>query len=194
MGRNFGLGCLVAVLAGVLALGVWAVGAYNRLNEADQAVTAVWSQLENACTRRADLVPTLVATVKGAAGLEKETLGAVLRARAQVAQIRLDANGVKTPRAFAEFQNAQDGLGGALSRLRAAVERDPALKANPSYRDLEVQLEKAEDRISVEQGRFDDAARRYNALRKSLPTVIIASVTGFKERPSFGARGQVRDP
>ncbi len=193
MGRNFGLGCLVAVLVGVLGAGVWAASAYNRLNEADQGVTAAWSQVENVYQRRADLVPNLVATVKGAASFEQSTLTAVVQARAQATQVKLDANSIKDPEALAAFQKAQDGLGQALSRLLVTVERYPELKATQAFRDLMVQLEATENRISVERGRFNDATQRYNTLRRSLPTVIVATVAGFKERPYFKATTEGAD-
>src|SRR5512143_320147 len=164
MGKSLGLGCLVLVLVGVLVFGGLAVGAYNRLNVADQSVTAKWSQVENQFQ-----------TVKGAADFEKSTLEAVIKARASATQVKLDANTVKDPEAFAKYQQAQDQLGGALARLLVAVERYPELKANQNFRDLQVQLEGTENRIAVARKDFTDATQAYNTLRRSFPTVIVAS-------------------
>jgi LemA protein len=187
MGKSVVLGCLVVVLVGVLIVGGLAAGAYNRLNAADQAVSAGWAQVENVYQRRADLIPNLVETVKGAANFEKDTLTAVIQARASATQVKLDANSIKDPAAFEKFQKAQDGLSSALSRLLVTVEKYPELKANQNYRDLQAQLEGTENRIAVERGRFNEATQTYNTLRKSFPTVIVASFAGFKERPYFKA-------
>jgi LemA protein len=185
MGKSVFLGCLVAVLVGVLVVGGLTVGAYNRLNTADQGVNAAWADVENNYQRRADLIPNLVETVKGAAAFEKSTLEAVVQARASATQVRLDANAIKDPEAFARFQQAQDGLSSALSRLLVTVEKYPELKANQNFRDLQVQLEGTENRIAVSRNRFNEATQTYNTLRKSFPTVIVASFAGFKERPYF---------
>jgi LemA protein len=187
MGKSVALGCIVLVLVGVLVIGGMAAGAYNRLNAADQAVSAGWAQVENVYQRRADLIPNLVETVKGAANFEKETLTQVIQARASASQVKLDANSIKDPEAFAQFQKAQDGLGGALSRLLVTIEKYPELKANQNFRDLQTQLEGTENRISVERGRFNDVTQTYNTLRRSFPTVIVANFAGFKERPFFKA-------
>ena len=195
MGKSVVLGCLVVVLVGVLVVGGLAAGAYNRLNAADQKVSAGWAQVENVYQRRADLVPNLVETVKGAANFEKETLQNVIQARASATQVKLDANSIKDPAAFAKFQQAQDGLSNALSRLLVAVERYPELKAVQNFRDLQAQLEGTENRISVERGRFNESTQAYNTLRKSFPTVIVANFAGFKERPYFkAAEGSEKAP
>jgi LemA protein len=187
MGKSVALGCIVLILVGVLVVGGMAAGAYNRLNAADQAVSGGWAQVENVYQRRADLIPNLVETVKGAANFEKETLTQVIQARASASQVKLDANSIKDPAAFEKFQKAQDGLGGALSRLLVTIEKYPELKANQNFRDLQTQLEGTENRISVERGRFNDATLAYNTLRRSFPTVIVANFAGFKERPFFKA-------
>ena len=195
MGKSVVLGCLVLVLVGVLVVGGMAAGAYNRLNAADQAVNAGWAQVENVYQRRADLIPNLVETVKGAASFEKETLTAVIQARASATQVKLDANSIKDPAAFAKFQQAQDGLSGALSRLLVSVEKYPELKATQNFRDLQVQLEGTENRISVERGRFNEVTQTYNTLRRSFPTVIVANFAGFKDRPYFkAAEGSEKAP
>ncbi|HEV8269312.1 MAG TPA: LemA family protein [Thermoanaerobaculia bacterium] len=195
MGKSVVLGCLVVVLVGVLIVGGLAAGAYNRLNAADQAVSAGWAQVENVYQRRADLIPNLVETVKGAANFEKDTLTAVIQARASATQVKLDANSIKDPAAFEKFQKAQDGLSSALSRLLVTVEKYPELKANANYLSLQAQLEGTENRIAVERGRFNESTQTYNTLRKSFPTVIVASFAGFKERPYFkGAEGSEKPP
>ncbi len=187
MGKSVALGCIVLILVGVLVIGGMAAGAYNRLNSADQAVSGGWAQVENVYQRRADLIPNLVETVKGAANFEKETLTQVIQARASATQVKLDANSIKDPAAFAQFQKAQDGLGSAIGRLLVSVEKYPELKANQNYRDLQAQLEGTENRIAVERGRFNDVTQTYNTLRRSFPTVIVANFAGFKERPYFKA-------
>jgi LemA protein len=187
MGKSVALGCIVLILVGVLVIGGMAAGAYNKLNAADQAVSAGWAQVENVYQRRADLIPNLVETVKGAASFEKETLTQVIQARASATQVKLDANSIKDPAAFEKFQKAQDGLSGALSRLLVTIEKYPELKANQNYRDLQTQLEGTENRIAVERGRFNDVTLVYNTLRRSFPTVIVANFAGFKERPFFKA-------
>lgn len=195
MGKSVVLGCLVLVLVGVLIVGALAVGSYNRLNAADQAVSGGWAQVENVYQRRADLVPNLVETVKGAANFEKETLTQVIQARASATQVKLDANQIKDPAAFQKFEAAQAGLSGALSRLLVTVEKYPELKANQNYRDLQVQLEGTENRIAVERGRFNEATQAYNTLRRSFPTIIVANFAGFKERPYFkGSEGVEKAP
>ncbi len=195
MGKSVALGCIVLVLVGVLVVGGMAAGAYNKLNAADQAVSGAWAQVENVYQRRADLIPNLVETVKGAANFEKETLTQVIQARASASQIKLDANAIKDPANFQKFQQAQDQLGGALSRLLVTVEKYPELKANQNFRDLQTQLEGTENRISVERGRFNDTTQAYNTLRRSFPTVIVANFAGFKERPFFkAAEGSDKPP
>jgi LemA protein len=195
MGKSVALGCIVLILVGVLVVGGMAAGAYNKLNAADQAVSGAWAQVENVYQRRADLIPNLVETVKGAANFEKETLTQVIQARASASQIKLDANAIKDPANFQKFQQAQDQLGGALSRLLVTVEKYPELKANQNFRDLQTQLEGTENRISVERGRFNDATQAYNTLRRSFPTVIVANFAGFKERPFFkAAEGSDKPP
>ena len=190
MGKSLGIGCLVLVLVAVLVFGGLAVGAYNRLNSADQNVTAKWSQVENQYQRRLDLIPNLVETVKGAADFEKSTLEAVIKARASATQVKLDANTVKDPAAFARYQQVQDQLGGALGRLLVSVEKYPELKANQNFRDLQVQLEGTENRITVERMRFNEAAQAFITKRMSFPTVIIANFMGkrFQEKAYFKAQ------
>jgi len=178
------IGCLVLLLiVGVVAM--VGVGQYNRLVKLDEAVDSAWGQVENVYQRRADLIPNLVATVKGAADFEQETFTAVVEARAKVGQV----NFAKAPDAaqLQQFQAAQDGLSSALSRLLVVVERYPELKATEAFRDLQVQLEGTENRIAVERHRFNEVARDFNSVRRSFPTVFIANFFGFGPKAYFEA-------
>jgi LemA protein len=186
------LGCGGALVLGLVILGLWAVGSYNGLVSLDQGVQSQWAQVENVYQRRADLVPNLVETVKGAAAFEKETFEAVTQARASVGQLSAGAvQGLTNdPQAFKRFTAAQDQLSSALSRLLVVSERYPDLKATSNFRDLQSQLEGTENRISVERMRFNEAARRFNTQRQSFPTVLIAGFFGsrFQEKPYFQAQ------
>jgi len=188
--RLFGLGCLAVVIIALLILGTWGVGQYNSLVSLDQKVRSQWAQVENAYQRRADLIPNLVETVKGAAGFEQQTYTAVAEARAKVGQIRLDESLLGNSEAFAKFQAAQDELGSAISRLLVAVENYPDLKATQNFRDLQVQLEGTENRITVERQRFNESAQAFNTKRMSFPTVVFAGFFGsrFAEKTYFKAQ------
>jgi len=189
MAKFGAIGCVaILVLAVILAMVVG--GTYNSLNTLDQGVRAQWSQVENVYQRRADLVPNLVETVKGAANFEKDTFTQVAEARSKVGQISPDAmkNVLNDPQAFERFQQAQSGLSSALSRLMAVSEQYPDLKANASFRDLQAQLEGSENRIAVERKRFNETAQAFNTKRNSFPTVIIAGFfPKFAEKPYFKA-------
>jgi LemA protein len=181
-GAKIAIGVVGALLLFVLILGSWVAGSYNKLVTLDQAVQAQWGQVENTYQRRSDLVPNLVATVKGAAKFEQDTLTAVTEARSKVGQVSGAALGniANDPAAFAKFQQAQDGLSSALSRLMVVVEKYPELKATEGFRDLQAQLEGTENRISQERMRFNEAAQNFNATRGSFPTVIVAGFFGSK--------------
>ena len=183
---------LLAALGLLAILGFSCVGSYNKLVGSDQGVDGQWAQVENAYQRRADLVPNLVETVKGAANFEKGTLTAVTEARAQVGQVSPQATEkiANDPAAFKRFQQAQDGLSSALSRLLVVSEKYPDLKATQSFRDLQAQLEGTENRIAVERMRFNEAAQAFNSARDSFPTVIIAGMFGkqFAEKAYFKAQ------
>jgi LemA protein len=186
------LGCLGVLVLGALILGVFAIGSYNSLVQLDQAVQAQWGQVQNVYQRRADLVPNLVETVKGAAAFEKDTFTQVTEARAKAGQVTTQAAGA-APTSQADldkFQQAQAGLGSALSRLMVVVEKYPDLKATQNFRDLQAQLEGTENRISVERMRFNEAAQGFNTKRQSFPTVLIAGFFGsrFSEKPYFKAQ------
>ena len=180
------LGCLGVIVVLALVVGGVAVGKYNTLVGLGQGVDAQWAQVENQYQRRADLVPNLVATVKGAADFEKSTLEAVVNARASVGQVNVDPKNLPNdPAAMAKYQQAQDALSGALSRLLVVVERYPELKANANFRDLQTQLEGTENRVAVERMRFNEKAQAYNTERLRFPTVIFANLLGMKEKAYF---------
>ena len=186
------LGCLGVLVVVVLVFVASVIGSYNSLVSLDQKALSQWAQVENVYQRRTDLVPNLVETVKGAAAFEKDTFAAVTEARAKVGQVSLGggANPAANPEAFAKFQQAQDGLSSALSRLMVVVEKYPDLKATQNFRDLQVQLESTENRITVERMRFNEAAQAFNSKRLRFPTVIIANFFGdrFKEKTYFKAQ------
>lgn len=173
------LGVLVLI---VVIVGFSITGTYNTLVQLDQAAQAQWGQVENTYQRRADLVPNLVETVKGVSNFEKETLIAVTEARAKVGQVGSGAlqNAVNDPAALQRFQQAQDGLSSALSRLMVVVEKYPELKATENFRALQAQLEGTENRITVERMRFNESAQAFNTKRESFPTVVIAGFFGAK--------------
>jgi len=190
LGGKIALGCGGLLLALVLVLGLGMMGSYNGLISLSQAVDAQWGQVENVYQRRADLVPNLVETVKGAAAFEKNTFTAVTEARAKVGQVNLGGKAPVSAEAMAGFQKAQEGLGSALSRLLVVVEKYPELKATQNFRDLQAQLEGTENRIAVERMRFNQAAQAFNTRRNSFPTVMLAGFFGdrFKERAYFKAQ------
>ena len=182
----------IVILAVVGALGLWVASGYNRLVGLGQAVEAQWAEVENTYQRRADLIPNLVETVKGAANFERGTLTAVTEARARVGQITPQATEkiVNDPAAFQRFQQAQDGLSSALSRLLVVSEAYPDLKATASFRDLQAQLEGTENRIAVARMRFNEAAQGFNSARNRFPTVLVAGLFGnrFAEKAYFKAQ------
>jgi LemA protein len=183
------IGCGLVLVVLALILGLVGMGVYNNLVSLSQAVDAQWAQVQNVYQRRADLIPNLVETVKGAANFEKETFTAVTEARAKVGQISSEAlkNATSDPAAFERFQKAQDGLSSALSRLMVVSENYPELKASQNFRDLQAQLEGTENRITVERMRFNDAAKEFNTRRSQVPAVLFANFFGFKEKPYFQA-------
>ncbi len=189
MGKATGLGCLVVVVLVALAAIASGISTYNSLVTLDQGVQAQWAQVENVYQRRADLIPNLVETVKGAAAFERETFTAVTEARAKVGQVNA-GDIANNPDAFARFQQAQDGLSAALSRLMVVVEKYPDLKATENFRELQAQLEGTENRVTVERRRFNETAQAFNTKRMSFPTVLIAGFFGsrFNEKPYFKAQ------
>ena len=190
-----GVGCLVILVVVLLIVGFMAMGAYNNLVGLSQATDAQWANVENVYQRRADLIPNLVATVQGAADFEKSTLEAVTAARASVGSVQAGPGITNDPQAFARWQASQDQLSGALSRLLVVVERYPELKANANFRDLQAQLEGTENRISVERGRYNEAAQAYNTARLRFPARLVAGLMGVGEKQYFrSAPGAERAP
>ncbi len=182
----------IAVL--VLALGLWAVGTYNGLVGRRENVARSWSQVENQYQRRMDLIPNLVATVKGSAKFERGTLQAVVDARSRVGSMTVDKSVLEDPAAFKKFEAAQAGLTSALSRLMVVVERYPDIKSTQNFRDLQVQLEGTENRIAVARKDFNDAAQDYNTAIKVFPASAIAGFGGFRDRPYFEATPGAEKP
>ena len=184
---NRGLIALGGFAVVLVILGMWVAGTYNRLVTLDQGVQSQWAQVESVYQRRADLIPNLVSTVKGAANFEKSTYVAVAEARAKVGSLNLGSGVPNDPAAFAKFSAAQDGLSSALSHLLAVVENYPALKATQNFEDLQAQLEGTENRIAVERMRFNKAAQSFNTTRDTFPTVIVAGLFGprFNEKSYF---------
>lgn len=184
----------VAAIFGILILLVAVVliggcGSYNRLNSLKQQVDKGWADVQNTYQRRADLIPNVVKTVEGAANFEKSTLTEVVQARQQVNTVKLDANTAPTdPQALQRFQQTQDQLSSALSRLLVVVEKYPELRATEGFRDLQAQLEGTENRIAVERGRYNEAVRGYNTAVQSMPARLYAGAFGFSPHPYFTAR------
>ena len=178
------------VIIALLVLGAivffWYQGVYNKLVQADENVNSVWGNVENQYQRRADLVPNLVATVKGYATHEQNTLEGVINARAKATQVTIDPANLNEE-TMAQFQAAQGELSSALSRLLVSVEAYPDLKANQNFLDLQAQLEGTENRISTERTRFNEAAQQYNTLVRRFPNNIIAGMSGFTAKPYFKA-------
>ena len=175
------------VVLGVLAIIVlWIANVYNGLVAGEEQVESAWAQVENQYQRRADLVPNLVATVKGYAEHEKETLDNVVSARARATQITIDPANA-TPEQLAAYQAAQGELSQALGKLLAIVENYPDLKANENFRDLQQQLEGTENRITVARQLFNDDARAFNTKVRRFPNNIIANMFGFEKKPYFEA-------
>jgi LemA protein len=184
------MGCLIAAAAVILIVGLFAMSTYNGLVTSEQAVEAQWGQVQNVYQRRADLIPNLVASVKGAANFEQSTLTQVIEARSRVGQISGQATQeiLNDPQKFQQFQQAQDGLTSALSRLMVVVERYPDLKAVAGFRDLMVQLEGTENRVAVERRSFNQVAQEYNTRVRKFPAALFASMFGFQPKPYFQAQ------
>lgn len=177
----------IIIIAAVALIVIFCVTSYNSMVSQDEAVGTAWSNVENQYQRRADLIPNLVNTVKGYADHEKETLDAVVSARAKATQTSINLNDL-TPEKMVAFQQAQGELGSALSRLMVSVERYPDLKANQNFQTLQAQLEGTENRISVERRKFNEIARAYNTSIRRFPKNIVAGLFGFEKRPYFEAQ------
>lgn len=182
-----GLVILLAVGAVLAGLFFWFQGNYNNMVKMDEGVQAAWSQVENVYQRRADLIPNLVATVKGYAAHEQQTLEGVISARSKATQITVDAENL-TPDELAKYQKAQGELGAALGKLLAITENYPELKANENFLSLQSQLEGTENRIAVERKKYNETARNYNTVIRQFPKNIVAGMFGFEKKPYFEAQ------
>lgn len=159
---------------------------YNSMVTLDEQVTAQWSQVENVYQRRLDLIPNLVASVKGAANFEQKTLTDVTEARAKASSITVDPKNL-TPESVAQFQAVQGQLGQSLGRLLATVEAYPQLKANQNFLELQSQIESSENRIAVERQKFNTVTQEYNSKIRTFPNNLTAGMFGFKTKGYFKA-------
>jgi LemA protein len=165
---------------------------YNDFQRLDEQTKSAWSEVLNQYQRRADLVPNLVATVKGEANFEQETLTRVVEARAKATSVQVTPETLNNPQAMQRFQQAQGELSGALSRLLAVSERYPTLQANQGFRDLRVQLEGTENRITVARNRYIQAVQEYNVLSRSFPTNLTAMAFGYQPKASFTVENEAQ--
>jgi LemA protein len=182
---------ILSVLAGLVFLGLlcfgWVTGMYNSMVKLDEAVKSSWAQVQNQYQRRLDLIPNLVATVKGYAEHESEVFEKVAEARSSVGKLQVTPEILNDPAAFEKFQQAQTGLSSALSRLLAVAENYPQLKANENFMQLQAQLEGTENRIAVERKRFNEIVQDYNTRVRMFPTSIFAGMFGFGQKAYFQA-------
>ena len=163
---------------------------YNDFQRLDEQTTSAWSEVLNQYQRRADLVPNIVATVKGEANFEQETLTKVVEARAKATSMQVSPETLNNPEAFKKFQAAQGELSGALSRLMVVSERYPDLKANKGFSDLRVQLEGTENRITVARNRYIQAVQQYNVLARSFPSNLTAMAFSYQPKPAFTVQNE----
>ncbi len=163
---------------------------YNQFQQLDEQVKAGWSEVLNQYQRRADLIPSIVASVKGEANFEQETLTKVIDARSRATSIEATPELVNNPEAFNKFQAAQGELTGALSRLMVVSENYPSLKANAAFQDLRVQLEGTENRITVARNRYIQTVQQYNVLARSFPTNVTAMIFSYTVKPSFTVQNE----
>jgi len=163
---------------------------YNDFQRLDEQTKSAWSEVLNQYQRRADLVPNIVATVKGEAAFEQETLTKVIEARAKATSIQVTPETLNNPEAFNKFQAAQGELGSALSRLMVVSEQYPNLKANEGFRDLRVQLEGTENRVTVARNRYIQAVQAYNVLARSFPSNLTAMVFSYQPKPNFTVQNE----
>lgn len=178
---------ILIIIAVIVILGGCGVSKYNNIVNLDEAVKTSWGNVQTQYQRRTDLIPNLVATVKGAANFEQETLTRVIEARAKATSLTVNPQDL-TPEKMQQFQQAQGQLSTALGRLLAVSESYPTLQANQNFRDLQAQIEGTENRISVARKDFNDAARTYNSSIRTFPNNIVAGFGGFQQRPYFEAQ------
>ncbi|MDE2625900.1 MAG: LemA family protein [Burkholderiales bacterium] len=183
-----------ALAAGLALLAVLSLSGcgYNRFQSLDEQVKAAWSEVLNQYQRRSDLVPNIVATVKGEASFEQDTLTKVIEARSHATSIQATPELINDPVAFDKFQKAQGELTGALSRLMVVAEQYPQLKANAAFQDLRVTLEGTENRITVARNRYIKAVEEYNVLARSFPTNLTAMAFGYKVKPNFTVQNEAQ--
>ncbi len=177
---------LIVLIVVVLAQGLFGCGTYNGLVSKDENVKEAWAKVQSQYQRRADLIPNLVNTVKGAADFEKSTLEGVIEARSKATQTTISPENL-TPENIQKFQAAQDGLSSALSRLLVTVERYPELKANQNFLELQAQLEGTENRITLARNDFNSAVREFNQSVRAFPTNLLAGMFGFSPKNMFEA-------
>ena len=193
--KQVALGCGVLVVLLVLIVFIGGCSSYNGLVSRSQKVDAQWAQVQNQYQRRSDLIPNLVSTVSGAANFERSTLNEVVEARAKVGQVQVNPNQAPNSAAqLQQFDQAQAGLSSALSRLLVVIERYPDLKANANFQSLQAQLEGTENRIAVARRDFNEAVLTYNTTVKRFPTVVLARMFGFAEKPYFSAAPEAATP
>ena len=179
---------LVAAWLGLLLTGC----GYNEFQRLDEQIRSAWSEVLNQYQRRADLVPNIVATVKGEAAFEQETLTRVVEARARATAMQVTPETLNDPAAFQKFQEAQSGLSSALSRLLVVTENYPTLKANQGFQDLRVQLEGTENRIAVARNRYIQSVQQYNVLTRSFPNNLTAMVFGYQVKPNLAVQNEAQ--
>lgn len=177
---------VIPVIAIIAVIAIYFTSTYNSMVAQEEAVSTAWSNVENQYQRRSDLISNLVNTVKGYATHEKETFDAVVSARAKATQTTVSIDDL-TPEKMQAYQRAQGEVGSALSRLLAVTENYPELKANENFKELQVQLEGTENRISVERRKFNETVRGYNTAIRKFPRNIVAGMFGFEKHPYFEA-------
>lgn len=181
-------GWIVAIIIiGIIVIAIISgIGSYNKLVTREETVNQQWANVENVYQRRADLIPNLVSTVKGVANFEQQTLTQVIEARAKATSVNINPKNLDAA-SLQKFQEAQDGLSSALSRLMVVVEKYPELKATQNFSELQAQLEGSENRITVERRTFNEAAQAYNSYLRKFPNNIFAGMFGFQKKAYFEA-------
>ena len=177
----------IAIIFVLFLLTVWGTSSYNNLVTKEETVNQSWANVQNVYQRRSDLIPNLVATVKGVANFEKSTLTAVIEARANASKVNINPKNLDEA-SLQKFQAAQDGISSSLSRLMVVVERYPELKATQNFAELQAQLEGTENRITVERRNFNEAAQAYNTYLRRFPNSIFAGMFGFQKKAYFAAQ------
>lgn len=185
---------IVVVIAAVAVVFLWGISVNNKLVSAEESVSKSWSQVQNVYQRRSDLIPNLVNTVKGAADFEQSTLTEVIKMRSNANAVKLDPENL-TDSGIEAFQSAQNQLSSAIGKaINLTIERYPELAATQAFRDLQVQLEGTENRISVERGKFNDAVMSYNTMLRKFPNNLLAGMLGFEKKAFFSAVPDAQSP